>query len=207
MSSFWSTSTGENAADNAASNFEVEGGGSLEPMPEGTSVLAFPKKAEWSKTQDGNAEFVNIQWSVMKPEQFANRVIFHKLWVADLDPNVEDLEKAKKKRDRNLNMFASIDFNATGKINPDGSKTPGRLALLGRKPTNEDLAAALTGKTMVIGLGIWETNDGKSGNWVRSVSDKSAELKVGTAKPVQKANKPSSGSSSFSRDLDDEIPF
>lgn len=190
--SFWNTSTGENAADNAASNFEVEGGGSLEPMPEGTSVLAFPKKAEWSKTQDGNAEFVNIQWSVMKPEQFANRVIFHKLWVSDLDPNVEDLEKAKKKRDRNLNMFATIDANAGG-----------RLARINNKPTNEDLAAALTGKTMVIGLGVWETNDGKSGNWVRSVSDKSAELKVGTAKPVQKP----ASSGNIGNDIGDSIPF
>lgn len=190
--SFWSTSTGENAADNAASNYEVEGGGSLEPMPEGTSVLAFPKKAEWSKTQDGNAEFVNIQWSVMKPEQFANRVIFHKLWVADLDPNVEDLEKAKKKRDRNLNMFATIDANAGG-----------RLARINSKPTNEELAAALTGKTMVIGLGVWETNDGKSGNWVRSVSDKSAELKVGTAKPAQKAT----SSGNIGNDIGDSIPF
>lgn len=189
--SFWNTSTGENAADNAASNFEVEGGGSLEPMPEGTSVLAFPKKAEWAKTQDGNAEYVNIQWSVMKPEQFANRVVFHKLWVADLDPGVSDLEKAKKKRDRNLNMFATIDANAGG-----------RLARINSKPTNEELAAALTGKTMVIGLGIWETNDGKSGNWVRSVSDKSAELKVGTAK----APKPQSNGTTSSL-IDDEIPF
>lgn len=190
--SFWNTSTGENAADNAASNFEVEGGGSLEPMPEGTSVLAFPKKAEWSKTQDGNAEFVNIQWSVMKPEQFANRVIFHKLWVADLDPTVEDLEKAKKKRDRNLNMFATIDANAGG-----------RLARINNKPTNEDLAAALTGKAMVIGLGVWETNDGKSGNWVRSVSDKSADLKVGTAKP---APKPASSGNTAAL-IGDDLPF
>lgn len=190
--SFWNTSTGENAADNAASNYEVEGGGSLEPMPEGTSVLAFPKKAEWAKTQDGNAEYVNIQWSVMKPEQFANRVIFHKLWVSDLDPSVIDLEKAKKKRDRNLNMFATIDANAGG-----------RLARINSKPTNEDLAAALTGKTMVIGLGVWETNDGKSGNWVRSVSDKSAELKVGTSKSAQK---PASSGNTSSR-IDDEIPF
>ena len=190
--SFWNTSTGENAADNAASNFEVEGGGSLEPMPEGTSVLAFPKKAEWAKTQDGNAEYVNIQWSIMKPEQFANRVVFHKLWVTDLDPGVSDLEKAKKKRDRNLNMFATIDANAGG-----------RLARINNKPTNEDLAAALTGKTMVIGLGIWETNDGKSGNWVRSVSDKSAELKVGTAKP---APKPASSGNTAAL-IDDGIPF
>lgn len=190
--SFWSTSTGENAADNAASNYEVEGGGSIEPMPEGTSVLAFPKKAEWAKTQDGNAEYVNIQWSVMKPEQFANRVVFHKLWVADLDPSVSDLEKAKKKRDRNLNMFATIDANAGG-----------RLARINSKPTNEELAAALTGKTMVIGLGVWETNDGKSGNWVRSVSDKSAELKVGTAKPAQKAA--SSGNTAAL--IGDDLPF
>lgn len=190
--SFWNTSTGENAADNAASNYEVEGGGSLEPMPEGTSVLAFPKKAEWAKTQDGNAEYVNIQWSIMKPEQFANRVVFHKLWVSDLDPSVSDLEKAKKKRDRNLNMFATIDANAGG-----------RLARINSKPTNEELAAALTGKTMVIGLGVWETNDGKSGNWVRSVSDKSAELKVGTAKPAQKSTSPGN----IGNDIGDSIPF
>ena len=190
--SFWSTSTGENAADNAASNYEVEGGGSLEPMPEGTSVLAFPKKAEWAKTQDGNAEYVYIQWSIMKPEQFANRVVPHKLWVTDLDPGVIDLEKAKKKRDRNLNMFATIDANAGG-----------RLARINSKPTNEELAAALTGKTMVIGLGVWETNDGKSGNWVRSVSDKNAELKVGTAKSAQKA----ASSGNIGNDIGDSIPF
>lgn len=200
--SFWSTSTGENAADNAVTNFETPGGNN-EVIPEGTTLLAFVKKVEWANAPikdngEGGEEYVNVQWSVMQPEDFANRVVFHKLWVTDLDKSTKDKsgrydeEKAKKKRDRNLNMFATIDANAGG-----------RLARINSKPTNEELAAALTGKTMVIGLGIWETNDGKSGNWVRSVSDKSAELKVGTAKPVQKSQ--SNGTTS-SR-IDDEIPF
>ena len=37
---------------------------------------------------------------VLKPEGYANRVLFFKLWVDELDPSVKDPQKAKDKRDK-----------------------------------------------------------------------------------------------------------
>ena len=163
--SFWNTSTGETAYTNET-EYDA-GGGNFEPLPDGSSVLATIDKVKWETVFEGYQKYINIQWTILEPEPYRNRKVFQKLWVADLDPNAKDNEAGQRKRDRALRLFAAIDANAGG-----------RLAKLNDAPTDDELMFALNGKVMVIGLGLWETNDGKRGNWVRSVSDKSKALNV-----------------------------
>jgi len=58
-------------------------------------------------------------------------------------------------------MLVAIDANAKGK-----------LVELGREPTDEDLETALVNRPMLLKLGVWEMDGGKSGNWVKAVSPK-----------------------------------
>jgi Protein of unknown function (DUF669). len=192
--SFWSTSTGESAITETKS-FEIEGGGNMAPIPDGAHVLSMIADAKWAETRDKDATYINIKWDVLKPEPYANRKVFQKLWVGDLDPSVKDKDKAVAKRDKALRMFSVIDANAGGK-----------LAKLREKPDDDDLAAALVGKMMVIGVRVWETKnamgDDASGNWVYFVGEKNSELKEGAVKagkPVSKA--------SFKEDIADDLPF
>lgn len=192
--SFWDTSTGESAISESKT-IEVEGGGNMAPIPDGAHVLAMIEDARWTTVKDSTEEYINIKWAALKPEVYKNRKVFQKLWVGDLDPSVKDREKAVAKRDKALRMFSVIDANARGK-----------LAKLREKPDNDDLAAALVGNMMVIGLRVWESTNAQgqeaSGNWVYFVGEKNSELKEGNAK----AAKPAS-SGSTKRDLSDEIPF
>jgi hypothetical protein len=183
MSGFWNTSEGENVAKTKTDSFEIEGG-NLEPIPDGSSLLAMVEEAKWSQDKNGN-EFITIKWNVMRPEAYANRRVFQKLWVTDDDPSAKDADKAAKKRDKALRMLAAIDTNAGG-----------RLTKVAGKPDDEDLAAALAGKAMIIKVMLWEIEDRQTGetirgNWVSAVSPKGGELKVGaekeaSAKPAQK---------------------
>ncbi len=191
--SFWNTSTGESAIQENSRTFEIEGG-NIDPIPDGAHVLAMIEEAKWATVRDGDAEYINIKWAVLKPEVYANRKTFQKLWVGDLDPSAKDKEKAIAKRDKALRMFSVIDANAGGK-----------LARMKDKPDNDDLAAALVGKMMVIGLRVWESTnamgEAASGNWVYFVGEKTSELKEGTVKAATKP-KPLTTSS-----FDDSIPF
>ncbi len=190
--SFWTTSTGESAITESKS-FEIEGGGNLDPIPDGAHVLAMVNSAKWATVRDGIERYIEIKWDVMKPLVYANRKVFQKLWVSDLDPGQKDKDKAAAKRDKALRMFSTIDLNAGG-----------RLSKLKAEPDDEDLSVALSGKMMVIGLRVWETTNSSggdaSGNWVYFVGDKASELKEGTVK----ASKPKT---SLKRDMDDSIPF
>lgn len=193
---FWGLSDGASAVTENTS-YEMEGG-NIEPLPDGCHVLATIEDAKWAENLDKTAEYVNIKWAVLKPAEYANRKVFHKLWVTDLDPSAKDREKAKEKRNKALRMFATIDANAGGKLGRSDSK-----------PTNESLQAALVGRTMVIGLRVWDkTNDDGTktpgGNWVYFVGDKSSELKAGA--PVKAAPK-ASGGLNLSASIDDDIPF
>jgi hypothetical protein len=127
-------------------NFDA---GNAEPLPDGTSVLAAPVEAGW-KTYDFE-DYVNIQWSVLAPEQYKNRRIFQKVKVNDKDKG----DKAKR-------MLAAIDANAGGK-----------LFALGKEPTDQDLTQCLVGKPMMLKLGVWDMN-GKTGNWIQAVAPRSA---------------------------------
>lgn len=184
--SFWSTSSGENIAAQSKEQLEsyTPPSGDLEPIPAGSKVRAFVKEAKWDKTLDGH-RYVKIRWDVVKPDEYAKRVLFQKLWVKDADPNAKN---PSDKRDKALRMLAKIDALAGG-----------RLAAKGAEPNDDELLLALADKQMVLCIETWEMEgrDGPmSGNWVRDVKPaEGTELSAG--KPKQAA----------APEIDDEIPF
>ena len=107
---FWDLSDGGAVTDNDSKEFDA-GGGNFDPIPDGSSVLAVADAAEWANTQTdkSGAEHVKITWSIVSPDEYQNRKIFHKLWVTDFDPGVNDQDKALKKRDKARKMLAAID--------------------------------------------------------------------------------------------------
>ena len=185
--SFWNTSTGENAATGAKTEYEVAT--DIELIPDGSTVAAFIKEAKWDegREEDGYPNFIKIQWMVEKPEELARRVVFQKLWVKDPDPNAKDSAKADAKRDKALATLATIDANAGGK-----------LASNGGEPNDDQLALALQNKEMVISVKVWEMGDAK-GNWVSAIRPKGTELKVPETKEAKGGN--------TAKDIDDDIPF
>ena len=132
-------------------DFEM-GGGSIEPIPSNTNVTAFIEEAKWDEYED--EEYISLKWKVLAPNEYKNRIIFHKLKVMQ-----ENKDKAKKAQ----NMLLAIDFNAKK-----------QLAELRERPETEDLQKALCNKPMIINLQVWEMND-KKGNWVASVKPKGAK--------------------------------
>lgn len=189
--SFWNLGDDTDVSKESTKEFDG-GGGNMEPIPEGSSVLAMPDDAKWAEDRDGN-EYLSIRWTVLKPEVFLNRKVFQKLWVTDDDPRAKDPDK---KRDKAKRMLAAIDANAGGKLGKKASK-----------PTDDDLAIALVSKQMVLRLGLWEMqgdNGAMSGNWVQAISGKdkpvaAAETKrTAPAKPAQ---------TRFADVEDDDVPF
>lgn len=194
---FWNTSDGEDASKTGA-EYEIPGG-NMEPIPDGSTVLAMVDEAKWAETQSGD-RYVSLRWTVLAPKEYENRKIFHKLWVTDYDPNAKDQAKAIAKTDKARKMLAAIDANAGGK-----------LTAVDRVPTDDDLARALLDKPMTITLMTWESNTGGGGgNWVCAVGPKSREQKIGERKPQRaRAQSPqgSGGAYAGGSDMDDEIPF
>ena len=187
-------SDGESAAT-GEKEYEQETG-NLDPIPDGSSVLAIIDEAKWGETRDEHAEFVSLRWSVMEPAEYANRKVFQKLWVTDDDPNVSDAAKMDRKRDKAKRMLAAIDANAGGK-----------LARKAARPTDDDLALALTNKPMIIKCMVWEMTDRQtgntnSGNWIAAVAPKSKGVDVKEAK-ASPAKKPAPQNNVD----DDDIPF
>ena len=123
--SFWSTSTGENLASQTAEQRQeyTPAENNMEPIPAGSKVRAFIKEAKWDKTQDGD-RFVKLRWDVVKPDEVARRVIFHKLWVKDSDPNAKN---PGDKRDKALRMLAKIDALAQQDAKRGGTLDPATL--------------------------------------------------------------------------------
>lgn len=189
--SYWSTSTGE-AVNTNSTSFEIEGGGNFAPIPAGTKVLAIIEGAQRRTVKDSHEEYVEIKWTILRPEPYKNRKIFQKVWCLDYDPNVTDPAKAKAKRDKALKMLAAIDTNAGGLLQRSGEE-----------PNDMALASALVNKQMVIGLNTWDDRETKkpAGNWVYFVAEKTAEISVVTAEDVKKQQE------SISSKIDDEIPF
>lgn len=191
--SFWSISTGEDLSQKPVQReYEAPSGDALEPIPDGSTVLAYIKEAKWDEDKSGN-RYVKIRWDVLEPASVAKRVVFQKLWVLDDDPNAKTADAAKKKRDNALKMLMAIDANCAGK-----------LAAKGTIPTDDDLALALTSAQMLILCKVWSMKaaDGSDmqGNWIAGVFPKnSRETKVpeGAGKPAFNALD----------DLDSEIPF
>jgi hypothetical protein len=158
--SFWSTSSGENLASQTKEQAQAytPPTNDLEPIPGKSKVRAFVKEAGWDKNQNGD-RYVKLRWDVTKPDVYAKRVVFQKLWVKDPDPNAKD---PNGKRDKALRMLAKIDALAGGK-----------LAAKGSEPSDDELLIALANKEMVIAVELWEMkgSDGEmmSGNWIRDV--------------------------------------
>lgn len=193
--SFFQLSTGQ--AVQATGEFE-SGGGNMEPLPEGTQVLAMVDQAKWD-AHDGEY-FVSLRWTVAMPEEYKNRKIFQKIKVKNPDA---------EKRDKALMMLAAIDANAGGQI-----------MALGAEPEDADLAAALLNRPMVLRLGLWkmqnEQGADKSGNWVQKVAPRKkgatapattpaapAPRTPAPARPVVPARAPAVSIA----DLADDIPF
>jgi hypothetical protein len=196
---FWNLSTGENAATTKTTEFDG-GGGNMEPIPDGSSILAMIDEAKWAKTQDGMAEYISLRWTVIQPDGYKNRKVFTKLWVTDADPSAKTPDAAAKKRDKARRMLAAIDANAGGKL----TSKPG-------KPTDDDLGMHLTSKPMVIRVQIWEVEDRQTGerirgNWVSMVAPKTSELHIAAAAP-KKAAKPETFASHAASLESDSIPF
>jgi hypothetical protein len=200
--SFWDLSDGQTAKDTGA-EYEVPGG-NMDPIPAGSSVLAMIDQIAWDKKKDTFEEFISARWTVLAPEEYKNRKVFHKLWVTDLDPSAKDQDAAVKKRDKARKMLAAIDANAGGKL----TAKPGI-------PSSDDLLA-LQDKPMIVTLMTWSMA-GNHGNWVSAVAPKgSKELHIAPAKPLPSGG----GSPGGARDdfgagagqtrssvIDDEIPF
>ena len=111
--SFWDLSTGESAAT-TGTEYEVSTG-NIDPIPAGSSVLAMIDEIKWDRKPTGE-EFISARWTVLAPEEYKNRKVFHKLWVTDLDPSAKDEQAGKSKRDKARKMLAAIDANAGGKL-------------------------------------------------------------------------------------------
>lgn len=193
--SFWDLDDGTSAITNEK-EFSA-GGGDFDVIPKGTSVLVTIEDASWKPAYQATEEFVNLKVRVLKPEAYANRVLFFKLWIDDLDPGTKtngvfDANKAKAKRDKHKKMLMAIDANAKG-----------RLAKMTARMDDDQLAMALVGGQFVATLGVWDKtgDDGKKepgGNWLMTARPKSAEISEGPA-PKAKPAKPV--------DIDDDVPF
>lgn len=127
------------------------GGGDFAPIPKDTSVLAVAEEATNAEYQGDR--YINVKWRISKPDEFANRVLFHKLKVYDPDP---------AKADRAKRMLAAIATNAGGKLFQAMQKAnesePSDMSLM-----------HIANKPMVLKLDVWDL-DGKQGNWVKAVS-------------------------------------
>ena len=154
--SFWQTSEGKSATDTTG-KFESNGGIAL--IPENTTCLAMITEANIAE-YNGD-EYINLAWTVNKPDAYKNRKVFQKVRVFDADT---------KKRDKALNMLAAIDKNAGGK-----------LSKYDTAPTNETLLNLMQ-KPMLIKVMVWDMND-KKGNWVAAVSPRSTEEPVSVQAP------------------------
>ena len=192
--SFWDLSDGGTAAE-TGTEYE-QPSGNLEPIPDGSSVLAMIDEAKWDE-KDG-ADYISLRWSVLSPDEHKNRKVFQKLWVTDDDPNAKDASAAAKKRDKARRMLAAIDANAGGKLTKKGGV-----------PTDETLTVCLTNKPMIIKCMLWEMPDRERhgefirGNWIAAVAPKSKGIDVKEAKAAPAAK---SGSAHYDLDGDD-VPF
>ena len=193
--SFWDLSDGGTARD-TETEYEIPSG-NLDPIPDGSSVLAMIDEAKWDE-KDG-ADFISLRWTVLEPDEYKNRKVFQKLWVTDDDPNAKDSSAASKKRDKARRMLAAIDANAGGKL----TKKEGI-------PTDETLTTCLTNKPMIIKCMIWEMPDRERhgefirGNWIAAVAPKSKGIDVKEAKAAPAAK---GGAPAGIADLGDEVPF
>ena len=145
--SFWQKQDGSQVEN--TTSFEM-GGGDIQPIPNNTALIAAIEEAKWDNYEGDN--YISLKWRVMRPAEYANRVLFQKLHVFD-----------PKKGDKAKQMLMAIDANCGGK-----------LARLNDAPEDMDLMTALVSKPMAVKVQIWEIN-GKTGNWISAVSPAKAQ--------------------------------
>ncbi len=163
----------------------AELGGSSEPIPENTQVVAAPDDGgikEWQG--ETKAE---LRWSILDGP-YKGRKVFQKLKIFDSDP-----ETSKKARA----MLAAIDHNAGGGLRASG-----------QAPTTELILQHLMHKPQALKLGVWDMN-GNKGNWVKAVSPvngapapQPTQQRVGSLQqPIQPTQ------AAPADDFDDGVPF
>ena len=140
--SFWQKQDGS-AVENTTT-FEA-GGGEIQPIPNNTALIGAIEEAKWADWE--GESYINLKWRVMRPAEYANRVIFQKLKVF-----------SEKQGDKAKRMLMAIDANCSGK-----------LAKLRDTPQDEDLMMSLVDKPVAIKVQVWEIN-GKKGNWISAVA-------------------------------------
>ena len=195
--SFWDLADGTSATKGAA-EYEVESN-NFAALPDGSRVLAVADSVSWKYNENGNDEHIRVKWTIHEPEEFQNRRVSQALWVTDDNPQKTG-DKIKAKRDADKRQLAKFDACCGGK-----------LAMVARKPTDDDLTLALTGKMVVIELGLMESERGDF-NWVRNIYPRAAKAihipDAPAAKLKSEANaKKTEPSKSFADDLDDDVPF
>jgi len=177
-------------------SFESKGGDDFEVIPAKTRALAEIESVTIESYKDAaEIEYINIQWTLMKPEIYQNRRIFHKIRIMGDDPTQKSYKEDKQEEKiRNAKMMlAAIDKICTG----------GKLFGLKRMPTEEELQRYLIGKTAEIYLMVYKIGE-MEGNWVHSVFAPSGNVSA----PIQTANKrvPQKPASGFD-DMDSDVPF
>ena len=196
--SFWQKQDG--SAVETSTTFE-SGGGEITPIPNNTALIGAIEEAKWSEYQ--GESYINLKWRVMRPAEYANRVLFQKLKVF-----------SPKQGDKAKQMLAAIDANAGGK-----------LSKLHDTPEDMDLMTALVGKAMAIKVQIWDI-DGKTGNWISAVAPakqqapqaqnnaprQQAPIAPQTRQSLAQASHNQQKSNGYQPqnntvDLDDDIPF
>ena len=184
--SFWQKQDG--SAVELNNTFE-SGGGDIQPIPNNTALIAAIEEGKWSEYQ--GEHYINLKFRVMRPQEYANRVLFQKLKVFDA-----------KKGDKAKQMLAAIDANCGGK-----------LAKLTDAPEDMDLMTALVGKPMAVKVQVWDI-DGKKGNWISAVAPTKQQAPQAQTQaptrptPPQNAhNQAKSNAYQPQVDDDDDIPF
>lgn len=148
--SFWNLSNNESAVTTTTGVFDSNP--DIEPIPENTNLMTMADEVVWDEYE--GVRFIKIRWTVLDGE-YKNRKIFQKIHVCSHEA---------KKRDKAVKMLAAIDANAGGEL----------CKIVDREPTDQDLMSALMNKTMIVKVGLWETDSGAKGNWVKAVAPVSA---------------------------------
>lgn len=195
--SFWDLSDGD-SAKNTGTEYDTPAG-NFEPIPDNSKVLAMVDAVKWQTKEHTGKRYLEITWTVLAPEEFKNRKIFHNLWVDDLDPNAKSEDKAKEKRDKARRRLAQIDALCGGKLTQSNDA-----------PTDDAMMMALGNRQLVIQVMMWEMDDRERygekirGNWVNNIYAPSEPTSTGKAPPPAQKQQVNGGTR---QQLDDEIPF
>lgn len=194
---FWEDEEGEEIQQQES--FESKGGDDFDVIPAKTRALAEIESVTIESYKDAaEIEYINIQWTLMKPEIYQNRRIFQKIRIMGDDPtqkSYKEDKQAEKIRNAKL-MLAAIDKICTG----------GKLFALKRMPTEEELQRYLVGKNAEIYLMVYKLDDGKEGNWVHSVFAPNGNISA-PSKSTTAVKKAAPKLASGFDDMDDDIPF